>query len=244
MKKIGKILFIYVVFGICFANAIEIKVGIAKQVPFTFYNEKTKKYVGFNVDILSKIFSDFDFEYTFIPIDIEDLVPKLKGKKIDIIASYVPLNDKKFVYTEPYYSGGYGIFVVEGNNAITTFNDLMDKKVGVISDSEGNKIANNNTDKIGQIVEFNNYDGLFKALKANQIDATIDFIDTFNYFVESAKLNVKNVGEIINIQDMQFILNDKFLAKRIDKEIKVLKIKRWYHKIYEKWFNAIIDEDI
>ncbi|WP_443771092.1 substrate-binding periplasmic protein, partial [Anaerostipes sp.] len=71
-----------------------LKVGVSKEMaPFSYYDEKQKKIVGFDIDILEKISRYLGFQYELEPLSMQQTEKKLKEKKIDLAIGGISITD-------------------------------------------------------------------------------------------------------------------------------------------------------
>jgi polar amino acid transport system substrate-binding protein len=232
--------------SLAFASGKQVlRVGTnAIHPPFTFVDEKTRKITGHDVELITKILTNLGYQVEYDDMKFDGLIPSVMGEKIDLIACAISVNPeraKNVLFTDTYYKGGTRIAVLKNNNTIKSFNDLKDKAVGVEIGTVQAKIAYDNADKIGKIVEYNGEE-IFLALKTGKVDATIsDFAIASYLFTNSKVVNAKFVGEPMSERGMAFALNknNTKLQKEINKELDNLKKNGWYAKNYKKWFGEL-----
>jgi ABC-type amino acid transport substrate-binding protein len=101
--------------------------------PFTFM-DTDGKLVGFEIDAINEIGKRSGFDVEFKTMGFSGLFGALDSKQIDTISNQITMTDtrkEKYLFTNPYTYDGAQIFVKEGNNSITKFEDLKGKKLGV-----------------------------------------------------------------------------------------------------------------
>ncbi|MCE5286491.1 MAG: basic amino acid ABC transporter substrate-binding protein [Pelosinus sp.] len=210
--------------------------------PFEFQDEKSKEYVGFDMDLIRAIAKQMGMEVNVQSMNFDGLIPALEGGNIDLTISAMTINDeraKKVNFSKPYYKSGLAIVVKADNNAIKGFQDLSGKRIavqiGTSGADEAKKISN------VQIREFNTAPEAFMELKAGGVDAVINDKPVNDYYIKQAGgKDAKQVGEPLTAEDYGIAVAKKNteLAGKIDKALEELKSNGEYDKIYEKWFGT------
>ena len=80
--------------------------GIDANFPPFAFVDKTGQPSGFDVEALNWIAKTMGFKVTHMPIDWDAIIPSLKAKKIDLIASGMSVTDerkKQVSFTKPYW---------------------------------------------------------------------------------------------------------------------------------------------
>lgn len=210
--------------------------------PFEFQDEKSKDYVGFDMDLIKAIGKQLGMEVNVQSMNFDGLIPALEGGNIDLTISAMTINDeraKKVNFSKAYYKSGLAIVVKADNNAIKSFQDLAGKRIavqiGTSGADEAKKIPN------AQIREFNTAPEAFMELKAGGVDAVINDKPVNDYYIKQAGgKDAKQVGEPLTSEDYGIAVAKKNteLAGKVDKALEEIKTSGEYDKIYEKWFGA------
>ena len=140
------------------SDAKVLRVGTeATYAPFEFQDDKSKEYIGFDMDLIRAVGKQMGYEVQIQNLSFDGLIPALEAGNIDIAASGMTITEeraKKILFSEPYYKAGISVMVKEGNNDIKSFNDLAGKSVavqiGTVSAEAASKIPN------AKVREFNN----------------------------------------------------------------------------------------
>lgn len=153
-----------------------LKVGTdAGFAPFEFQDEKSKEYVGFDVDLIQAIGKQMGYEVQIQNMNFDGLIPGLEVNTIDVAIAGMSITEarsQKVNFSKPYYKSGLTIVVKSDNNAINSFKDLEGKKIAVQIGTTGATEAKKIKD--AQIREFNNAPEAFMELKAGGVDAVVN----------------------------------------------------------------------
>lgn len=218
-----------------------LKVGSdTTYAPFGFQDEKTKEYIGFDIDIIKAIGKQAGYDVQIQSMNFDGLVPALDGGSIDVAISDMTINDeraKKVNFSKPYYIAGLSIVVRTDNNTVKSAKDLEGKRIAVSIGSTGadeaKKINN------AKITEFNTIAEAFLELNAGGVDAVINDLPVNEYYIlHAGGNNAKIVGESLNSEPLGIATSKKNpeLGDKINKALDELKKNGEYEKIYVKWF--------
>ena len=84
MKNIFKIV-IAIFLTVATVNAKEIIVGSDAEYPPFEYIDENGKISGFDIDLIGEISKIAGFEYKFIKVGLDALIPALKAGKVDVV---------------------------------------------------------------------------------------------------------------------------------------------------------------
>jgi glutamine transport system substrate-binding protein len=208
--------------------------------PFEFQDEKSKEYVGFDMDLIKAVGKQMGYEVKIQGMGFDGLIPALEAGQIDVAISGMTITDerkKKVNFSKPYYTSGLSIVVKQDNAAIKEFNDLEGKRLAVQIGTTGAAFAKKVKD--AKIREFNTAPEAFLELKAGGVDAVINDLPVNEYYIAKAgSKDAKIVGKPLNSEDYGIATAKKNtdLAQKIDKAVDELKQNGEYDKLYEKWF--------
>jgi glutamine transport system substrate-binding protein len=218
-----------------------LKVGTdAGFAPFEFQDEKSKEYVGFDVDLIQAIGKQMGYEVQIQNMNFDGLIPGLEVNTIDVAIAGMSITEarsQKVNFSKPYYKSGLTIVVKSDNNAINSFKDLEGKKIAVQIGTTGATEAKKIKD--AQIREFNNAPEAFMELKAGGVDAVVNDKPVNEYYIaKTGSKDAKAVGEPQQAEEYGIAVAKKNteLAGKIDKALDELKKNGEYEKIYVKWF--------
>ncbi|MBP2646239.1 MAG: ABC-type transporter, periplasmic subunit family 3 [Firmicutes bacterium] len=220
-----------------------IKIGTeATFPPFEFQDDKTKEYVGFDIDLVKAIAKQMGCEAEIVSMGFDGLVPALEAQQIDVIAagmSITPERAEKVAFSDPYYKSGLSIVVKNSDTTIKSFKDLEGKRlavqIGTTGAEEAKKIAS------ATVREFNSSSDAYMELVSGGADAVVNDHPVNQYYlVQGGSKESKLVGDILNSEDYGLAINKKNteLSQKINAALAEIKKNGEYDKIYQKWFGA------
>lgn len=225
------------------AQATVLKVGSdTAYAPFEFQDEKSKEYVGFDMELIQAIGKQLGAKVEVQSMNFDGLIPALEAGNIDATISAMTITEEraqKVNFSKPYYKSGLTIVVKSDNNAIKGFKDLEGKKLAVQIGTTGADEAKKVKD--AQIREFNTAPEAFMELKAGGVDAVINDRPVNDYYIkEAGGKDAKQVGDPLTSEDYGIAVAKKNteLAEKINKAIDELKKNGEFDKIYQKWFGT------
>ena len=223
------------------APAKVLKVGAETTfAPFEFQDEKTKEYVGFDMDLIKAVGKQMGYEVQIQSMGFDALIPALEAKQIDVIASAMTITEeraKKVAFSKPYYKSGLSIVVKNDNNAVKSFKDLEGKRIAVQIGTTGAEEAQKIKD--AKVREFNSTSEAFLELKAGGVDAVVNDLPVNQYYLaQGGSKDAKGVGEVLNAEEYGLAVAKKNteLTDKINKALDELKKNGEYDRIYIKWF--------
>ena len=229
------------------ARAKTLDVGMSGgYFPFTFV--RLDKLQGFEVDFMNAIAAETGDDINFVTMSFSGLIGALESGRIDTIANQItitPEREEKFVFTQPYVFDGAQIVVKEGNDDITTTDDLSGKTVAVSLGSNYEDLLNElpNADEI----DIRTYESNVQQDTAlGRADAFImDRVSSAQLIKESPlplALAGKPFSEIRNALPFRDDEEGRALRDRIDAAITTLKENGTLTEISQKWFDADITQ--
>lgn len=109
---------------------------------FTVYDETTKEWSGFEIDMWNEIASRIGYEVEFVQEDVATAFGDLEIGKVDTVAkqiSITPAREEKYDFTQPYFFSPYSLMVRGDNTEITTWADMEGKTIGLADGSAMNE---------------------------------------------------------------------------------------------------------
>lgn len=222
-------------------DAKVIRVGTeATYAPFEFQDDKSKEYIGFDMDLIRAVGKQMGYEVKIQNLAFDGLIPALEAGNIDLAASGMTITEeraKKILFSDPYYKAGISIMVKEGNNDIKSFDDLAGKRIavqiGTVSAEAASKIPN------AKVREFNNSSEVYLELGIGGVDAVINDLPVSAYYLQqNPNCGNKILPEIRSVESYGFAMykKDTDLKAKVDAALAELKKNGEYEKIYMKWF--------
>ena len=218
-----------------------LKVGAEMTfAPFEFQDEKSKQYVGFDMDLIQALGKQMGYKVEIQSMGFDALIPALATKNIDAVCSAMsitPERSQKVLFSKPYYKSGLSIVVKNDNNSINGFKDLEGKRIAVQIGTTGAEEAKKIKD--AKVREFNTMSDVFMELKAGGVDAVVNDLPVNKYYlVQIGSKDAKMVGETLNAEEYGIAVdkNNKELIEKVNKALEEIQKNGEYDKIYEKWF--------
>ena len=115
-----------------------LKVGSDLDFGNLEYHDLNNNIIGLNIDIAKKIAEKLEVNLSFKNYSHEELFAKLRSGEIDLAISEIPeipAVDNDLSFSTPYYSTGQIVITRIDNQNINTIKDLLDKKIGVLKNS-------------------------------------------------------------------------------------------------------------
>ncbi|BBB91718.1 MAG TPA: basic amino acid ABC transporter substrate-binding protein [Methylomusa anaerophila] len=208
--------------------------------PFEVQDEKTKEYVGFDMDLIKALGKQMGIPVEVQSMNFDGLIPALEAGNIDMVISAMtitPERAQKVNFSKPYYKSGLSMVVKSDNNTLKSFKDLEGKRIAVQIGTTGADEAKKIKD--AKIREFNTAPEAFLELKAGGVDAVVNDLPVNEYYIAQAGgKDAKIVGEPLTSEDYGIATAKKNteLGNKINKALDELKQNGEYEKIYIKWF--------
>ena len=173
MKNIFKIA-IAIFLTVATINAKEIIIGSDAEYPPFEYIDENGKIAGFDIDLIGEISKIAGFEYKFIKVGFDALIPALKAGKIDAIAaamSATPERKKSVDFSDPYFFTKNLYLKLATNNSITNKEQLSKLKIGVMLGTVQEGVAH--AIKGAKVIPTEGIAGSIMNLKAGKVDVVI-----------------------------------------------------------------------
>ncbi|MBW1660098.1 MAG: amino acid ABC transporter substrate-binding protein [Deltaproteobacteria bacterium] len=214
----------------------------AAYPPFTFI-DKSGKPAGFDIDALNWIAKKEGFKVKHKPIEWAAIIPSLKGKKIDIIASGMSITPERKAqvnFTEPYWLVRQ-LLVVKSDSKLTPKEVLKPgHKIGLLRGSAESKWITEHLLKKGYKFELRQYDTTELAIE-EVANGRVDAAAVSNTALQEAQkkgLKVKSIGGY-GQPDVYYGYavrkEDTELLKKLNDGLKKLKADPYWKELVKKW---------
>lgn len=222
----------------------EVVVGTeAAFAPFEYYDEKTGKMIGFDVDLIRAVAKEIGYkECTVRHMDFDALIPAVNSEKADMAISAMTINETRqrvVLFSRPYYKSGLAFIVRKEVNDVTKFEDLKGKIIAVQKDTTGAVYAEKLKDQGVVIKAYDTNDRALVELKNGKADAVVCDLPVLQYFLKNGgDACARLVGEPLTSEEYGIAVAKKKpeMEKAVNKALETLKKNGTYDKIYEKWF--------
>jgi len=215
----------------------------AAYPPFTFIDKKGNP-AGFDIDCIDWIAKEMGFKVKHQPTDWAAIVPSLKAKKIDFIASgmsITPERQAQVNFCEPYWTV-IQYLVVRNDSKLTPEQALEpDKKIGLLRGSAESKWITENLLKKGYKFELRPYDTTPLAIE-DVANGRIHAAAVSNTALKEAQdkgLPVKAIGRYGQPDvDYGYAVRkeDNDLRATLNEGLARLKASPYWDQFVQKWF--------
>lgn len=196
---------------------------------------------GFDVDISRKIAKHILGDENALElkeVTSKTRIPMLNNGEIDMIVATMTITEdrkKEVDFSDVYFQAGQSLLVKKGS-PIKGIEDV--KADTTVLGTKGSTSVKNIRDKVSgvKVLEFDNYQDAFNALKAGQGDAlTTD--DSILYGMAAQDSNYEVVGKPFTDEPYGIAVEkgNSDIVKAINDALKELHDSGEYDKIYEKW---------
>lgn len=213
--------------------------------PFQFTDSKTKKVVGFEVDLGKLIAKDLGVKQKVISTPWGGVISgeDFNTDKCDIGyggATITPGRKKAVAFTKPYLEVKQSV-LAKKSSKVKGLADLKGKKVGAQQDTTGLIYANKNKKKYGyKVVNFEDYSLLTSAVRTGQVDASIADSGVLQYYItqyKDTKITTSyHTGEQLGMMTQK---GDKAMLKEANKVLDKSKKDGRFDKLHKKWFGKL-----
>ncbi len=208
--------------------------------PFEFQGEGGE-LDGFDIDLMNAIGEAAGLEVQFESLPFDGIIPALQAGTVDAAISGMTITEERLQtvdFSRPYIKAGLAIAVKADNDAITSLDDLQDKKIAV-------QIGTTGADQAAEIpgAQISTFDSAPLALQelANgNVDAVINDAPVTLDAIASGNISgLKVVGELLTTEFYGIALpkGSENLAV-INDAIGTLIEDGTYAEIYDKWFGT------
>ncbi len=209
--------------------------------PFEFLDDKTKTYIGIDMDILAAIAEDQGFKYKVDNCGWDAALGNLGGGQADgMIAGMTITAERQETYdfSNAYFEDGQILFV-NSDSSITKLEDIRGKKVAVKTGTKGADYVNSIKDEYNLKVEsFTGSDNVYAAVQQGNVDVGVEDYSVINYKIANGTLKFKTIGERVQVLPYGFAVQkgqNAELVEMFNKGLKNIKANGKYDEILAKY---------
>ncbi|GAB49645.1 basic amino acid ABC transporter substrate-binding protein [Mobilicoccus pelagius] len=214
--------------------------------PFEF-PDASGKIVGFDVDLLDMVAKDMGLtqETVDVPFDQIWSGAALQSGRCDLGAAGMTMTPERansVLFSEPYFDAEQALITKKGSG-ITNLAQMRGKKLGVQTDTTGQKYGQENAEANGyEVVVFDDLPSTVNAVKAGNVDAAVnDNGVLYDFTKENPDTEVVtefHTGEKYGIAARKDQPSGQKLIDEVNKVLQASKADGRYKETYEKWFGT------
>ncbi|MGL1936845.1 MAG: transporter substrate-binding domain-containing protein [Fibrobacterales bacterium] len=182
-----------------------IKVGnSADYVPFNFQSKGIP--VGYSIDLVELMAHKVGFKVHYIKESFPRQLSHLRTGEIDVLMSLYKTaqREKEFIFSEPYKSADFGVFVNRDNSTISQIADINGLRVAIVKGDALNESVKQSIPTIEPLY-VDSYLEALRAVSLGKADATVQLISVGGYWTRKQVLtNLRVVGEINQVNSGAF----------------------------------------
>lgn len=211
--------------------------------PFEF-KDSDQVYKGLDVDIINEVAkrSGWNMKQSFPGFDAA--VNAVQSGSADALMAGTTITEarkKVFTFSDPYFDTKIVIATTK-SNAITSYNDLNGKIVGVKNGTAAQAFLDENKEKYGYSVKtFDTGDLMYNSLSAGAVDAVMDDEAVIQYAIQQGQdLSIDIAGEAIGSFGFSVKKGSQYeyLVTDFNKALAEMKKDGTYQNIMNKWFGS------
>ncbi|MFP3899806.1 MAG: transporter substrate-binding domain-containing protein [Acidimicrobiia bacterium] len=151
---------------------------VCSDTPYEpFEYQEGGEHVGYDMDILRAIAEGNDLGFQVRDLPFDGILGSVAAGECDVVGSAVTITEERAEqvdFSESYFDADQSLLVkAENEDTYATLEDLAGATIGVQSGTTGEAYANENTPEGATVRSFEDSDGLFGAIEADQIDAIL-----------------------------------------------------------------------
>lgn len=213
--------------------------------PMSFKDTKTKKYKGFDIDLVTKFAADMNVELKFVPTDWKTLVNGILADKYDMStsASITPARAKVAGYSDPYIMFGTVAVTLKKNAFKYDSWRGIDTEETVIAVTLGTSFETQATDffKKATIKRVESPAREYQEVLAGRADVSLTSnIEAANLSQTYRELRVIKTNTPLVSTPGAFLVDqsDQAWINYINHWIRIQNANGFLKTLYAKWFNA------
>lgn len=222
-----------------------IKVGVEQNPPLSYFNE-ARKPAGLMVELLTHMAAQSGWQAEYVPCVWDVCLEKLENGEIDMMATIAHSAERSQLYdfTNTTVVNLWGQLYVGKDSAISSYLDLMGKRVAVVNNETHAKAFRRLISQFGlntSFVEVANFQEVFEAIEHGRADAGV--VGRFFAMAKEDAYKVKATQILFNPIEVRYAAtkgkHGRVLAD-IDRHLTVLQEDHdsLYYKCLEKWLGV------
>ncbi|CUX44660.1 transporter substrate-binding domain-containing protein [Clostridium sp. C105KSO13] len=204
------------------------------------------KWTGIDAEIWAEIEKRTGWKAEVEKTTFDSVFGELDAGRADVAANCFAAKEErneKYQPSIPYYGDAQTIAVADDNKDIQTFDDLKNKKVGIISGQASQTILDEMSKEIGfDVITYEQANIGCQDLTLGRIDAMASAVTVFNNYMEANDAKVRMLDEKLLANNVTYYFpktdEGKALCDAVDKELQDMLDDGTIAKITEKWLFA------
>jgi cystine transport system substrate-binding protein len=210
--------------------------------PFTFHEGGSGDLTGYDVEVTEAVAEKLGVDVQFEETQWDAIFAGLESGRFDVVANQVSINPERqedYDFSEPYTVSKGVVVVLEGNDEISSFEDLDGKTTAQSLTSNWFQLAKDNGAKV-EAVE--GWAQAVELLRQERVDATVNdeltFLDYQNTEGGETGLEVAATTEDAAENAFAFRKGSDDLVKAVDEALAELRKDGTLAEISEKYFGT------
>lgn len=214
--------------------------------PFEF-PDASGKVVGFDIDIMDMVAKDLGVttEVVDVPFDQVTSGAALQAGKCDVAAAGMTITPERanaVLFSDPYFDAEQALITKTGSG-LTNLAQMKGKKLGVQTDTTGQKYAEENAAANGyEVVVFDDLPTSVNAVKSGNVDAAINdngvLYDFAKDNTDTEVVTEFHTGEQYGMAARKDQPSGQQIIDAVNKALEASKADGRYKESYKKWFGA------
>ncbi|WP_338118063.1 ABC transporter substrate-binding protein [Streptomyces coryli] len=208
--------------------------------PFEYKDKKTKKIVGFDIDLVDLVAKKLKVKQEVVDTPFEGIESGevYTAGKCDLSAAgmtITPERKEKFDFSAPYFEATQALVTKKGSG-IDSLAPLKGKKLGVQQDTTGQKYARDKA-KGATLIDYEDLGLMLTGLETGEVQAAInDNGVLYDWVKANPKYEVSTEFDTGEQYGIGLKKGNKELRKVVNDVLSDAKADGTYDKIYKKWF--------
>ncbi|SDI73603.1 transporter substrate-binding domain-containing protein [Alteribacillus bidgolensis] len=214
-------------------------------VPFEFIDQETDKLIGFDIDLINAIADEAGFDIEIEQMEFSGIVSAIPSGRFDIGIAGMTITEEReenIDFSQPYYDAGLILAVLDGNEEISSIDDVDGMTVATRVGSTSEDYLQENTD--ANVEAFPEITEAYRSVLTERTDAVLYDKPNVEYYAETeAGGELVTVGDLLQGEQYGIAFpKDSELRDEVDEAIDSLKESGKFDEIYTKWFGEAPDD--